>query len=207
MEGDIIIEIKKVCCLNQMTLYEAEFLGEKKAVSKKRGLKETEEPKPKRVRKPKAAPVEKVEEVKVPEKKKRAAPKKKAEVSPPPSVTEAVAEEEEDEDALLEKKLEAAANEAHDEEVVVPKKRKATPVPKLAKKQKVSEEEPPAWFKKWNEAELRKSKTVPRKQVKIVAAEESTKQWNDGHTRDKVRHEMDNHQSRMFSAIFGNRLR
>ncbi len=200
-----------------MTLYEASFLGEKKAVSRKKKAEEDPEaePKPKRVRKPKAPKEEKKPvEKKAPRKKKEVSPP-----SPPPIVADDQASVSEEE---LEKVIEEALAEDKEEDIELPpkkrqKKKKIVEViekvevekPKRAVKVAPVHDDkvPPLWFKKWNEAELRKSKKVPVKKIREVAAEESTKQWNDGHTRDKLRNEMDNHQSRMYNMIFGRQIR
>lgn len=72
------------------------------------------------------------------------------------------------------------------------------------------ESEPPAWFKKYVESvKTEKSKLAeekkPQKQIKEEAQQEAKVHWENGPTRSRVTHEVDNHMNRMYSMIFGQR--
>ena len=70
--------------------------------------------------------------------------------------------------------------------------------------------EPPVWFKKYIQlVKKEESKTLrdgkQRKQVAREAEAAATAAWNDDVTRSRVRQETDNHLSRMYSMMFGDR--
>ncbi len=99
-------------------------------------------------------------------------------------------------------------------EAVVEESEKAVKVrkPKKAKVVTESIDEPPAWFKKYIEgheieknlmSKEKKSEKVIKKESKQVASDA----WADDMTRDRVYQERDNHMSRMYSSIFGNKLK
>lgn len=87
----------------------------------------------------------------------------------------------------------------------------SAPVKKVRKqKQPRDENTPPAWFQKYVEGvkqeEAKQAQVkVSKKQVEQEARETATQQWQDGFTRDRVQHEVDNHMGRMYSMIFHNR--
>lgn len=67
---------------------------------------------------------------------------------------------------------------------------------------------PPAWFQKYVEGvktEEAKIANVPKKQATEQARQVAQNAWDDGLTRDRVQHEVDNHMGRMYSMIFHNR--
>ena len=107
-------------------------------------------------------------------------------------------------EAVEEPKRKRAKKVVQDVEAVEePKKKDA--VKKVPKKR--DDSEPPQWFNKYvesvkkEEAALKTEKT-PSKQIKHEAQEHAQKSWNDGLTRDRVTHEVDNHMSRLYSQIF-----
>ena len=109
-----------------------------------------------------------------------------------------------DVEAVEEPKKKRAKKVVQDVEAVEePKKKDA--VKKVPKKR--DDSEPPQWFNKYvesvkkEEAALKTEKT-PSKQIKHEAQEHAQKSWNDGLTRDRVTHEVDNHMSRLYSQIF-----
>lgn len=86
------------------------------------------------------------------------------------------------------------------------------PKPKKVKKTRVVRDDsiPPAWFQKYVEGvkqeEAKASpSSVSKKQVAETARQVAQTAWEDGLTRDRVQHEVDNHMGRMYSMIFHNR--
>jgi hypothetical protein len=73
----------------------------------------------------------------------------------------------------------------------------------------VAKEEPPAWFKKYVGSVKNEENAMGEKKPKKVVKEEvhqvAEQTWNDGVTRERVKQEVDNHMSRMYSQIFGAR--
>lgn len=71
-----------------------------------------------------------------------------------------------------------------------------------------SNEEPPAWFRKYvagvknEERELQVPPKKPKKEVAKEADQMAQQQWGNGLVRDRVRNEVDNHMSRMYQMIF-----
>jgi len=134
----------------------------------------------------------------------------------------------EEEKKALEARLEEAQRKQQEELELKEKKKEAL---KLKKKQKADlkaleknlneayaselekiktdREEPPPWFKKYIGSVKKEENAVGDKKPKKAMAEEietvAEKTWNDGVTRDRVKQEVDNHMSRMYSQIFGNR--
>lgn len=82
--------------------------------------------------------------------------------------------------------------------------------PKKAKV--VSSDEPPAWFKKYIQGNalqanaLSKEKQPEKKIIKESNAF-AAEAWKDDLTRDRVNQEQDNHMARMYSSIFGSKLK
>lgn len=69
---------------------------------------------------------------------------------------------------------------------------------------------PPAWFQKYvegvkQEEAKQATATIPKKQVAEQARQVAQSAWEDGLTRDRLQHEVDNHMGRMYSMIFHNR--
>ena len=92
-------------------------------------------------------------------------------------------------------------------EEIKPKRKRAKKEPQV--KNEIPTEMP-AWYQKLHEG-IKKEEAVHRvekvsaKAVKLEAQEDAQKSWNDGLTRDRVAHEVDNHMSRMYSMIFAKR--
>ena len=71
-------------------------------------------------------------------------------------------------------------------------------------------EDPPAWFKKYVEGVKQEQSKLgnekkPQRVIKEEATTEAKAHWENGPTRNRVTHEVDNHMQRMYSMIFGNR--
>lgn len=114
----------------------------------------------------------------------------------------------------------------------LPKKKKTATVPTVSetvqeagtepqkiKKRKIidqrdgQEDEPPSWFKSYvldeqkrRNAEKSRKEKQPSSMVKAAAHEIASQKWGDGFTRDKVKNEVDNHMSRLYSMIHGRRF-
>jgi hypothetical protein len=73
-----------------------------------------------------------------------------------------------------------------------------------------NDNDPPAWFKKYVESvkteqsKLNQDKKA-QKVIKEEAQQEAKVHWEDEPTRNRVTHEVDNHMTRMYSMIFGQR--
>jgi hypothetical protein len=70
-----------------------------------------------------------------------------------------------------------------------------------------TDEEPPAWFKKYvagvkNEERMHQEPKKPKKEVAREANEVAQQQWGNGLVRDRVRNEVDKHMGRMYQMIF-----
>ena len=70
-----------------------------------------------------------------------------------------------------------------------------------------TEEEPPAWFRKYvagvkNEERMHQEPKKPKKEVAREANAMAEQQWGNGLVRDRVRNEVDKHMSRMYQMIF-----
>lgn len=180
------------------------------ALKLKREGEELEQPKKKRaVKKLVEEEIdEMIEELPVPKKKRvtksspEASPEPEEAVKPKPKRKQkevAVEEEEPKAKKIRVKKLKEPAEEIEEKQEEVKPKRK----PKAKRDNSI----PPAWFNKYvenvkrEEASLRSEK-VPERQIKEEAKEAANKSWNDGLTRDRVTHEIDNHMARMYSQIF-----
>ncbi|MES2875512.1 MAG: hypothetical protein V4708_17440 [Bacteroidota bacterium] len=108
--------------------------------------------------------------------------------------------------------INTAVDEALEEKVEKPKKpskRKAEPTEEKPLKKKVEKNpnEPPAWVHKFIEsAIIEKGKVTdekkPMKQVKEEAKTTAQEHWDDGHTRDRVTREVDQHMNRLYGMIF-----
>lgn len=86
------------------------------------------------------------------------------------------------------------------------------PKPKKVRTKKVVRDDsvPPAWFQKYVEGVKKEeakvsAPAVSKKQVAETARQVAQDAWDDGLTRDRVQHEVDNHMGRMYSMIFHNR--
>lgn len=84
--------------------------------------------------------------------------------------------------------------------------------PKKAKVVTEKIDEPPAWFKKYIEGhEMEKNSLSKEKrpvnEIKKESKQVASQAWADDLTRDRVNQERDNHMSRMYSSIFGSKLR
>jgi len=69
---------------------------------------------------------------------------------------------------------------------------------------------PPTWFQKYVEGVKQEEAkqavaAIPKKQVTEQARQVAQSAWEDGLTRDRLQHEVDNHMGRMYSMIFHNR--
>lgn len=194
-----------------MGLYEAEFLGAAKPVKKRapkvvpvpEAVQDIVPPKPKRVRKPKPAVVPEtvpvVAEAAPPKKERK---KKVAIATPPPSEGSSTSSEEPN----ISKKRKGKEPAVEGEEPPVKKVKKAKKI--IIENGTQTTDEPPLWFKTWhlNEAKrLNSSKAKAEREhvqvVKEAAHSVAATQWSDGYTRDKIRHEQDNHQSRLYQMV------
>lgn len=97
-------------------------------------------------------------------------------------------------------------------ETPTPSVQEDQPKPKKVRKVKVVRDDsiPPAWFQKYVEGVKQEEAkvspaSVSKKQVTETARQVAQNAWEDGLTRDRVQHEVDNHMSRMYSMIFHNR--
>lgn len=208
-----------------MGLYEAEFLGQatpvkKTKISKPKPVKVAAiespanalavppPPKASRKRKPKAASLEaEVDAVLTPpasdtfEPKPKKA-KKAAVVKPPP--TEPV-------------KLKKTRKPKATKPVASSSMEPVEDAPKPKRKKKVviengtqTTDEPPLWFKTWHldqakreNSQKAKADRAPAPAIKEASQTVAAKQWSDGYTRDKIRLEQDNHQTRLYKMIHG----
>jgi len=100
--------------------------------------------------------------------------------------------------------------ESPDVDVAEPVKEKKTRKRKSITVIDPDEVEPPKWFSKYvegvkQEQNIHSQERKPKKQVKVEANEDAKTQWQDGHTRDRLNNELNNHAARMYGMIFGNR--
>jgi len=179
-----------------MGLYEAEFLGEAVPVKKVRARKTKDEPKVTAVEP--VAPIEKVKRKRV-KKVPETMPELKPVEIPTPEPTEV-------EESPKQEKVETISPPQPPPVEKKVLKRKAV-------EEKKHDEEPPAWFKTWHLNEAKRQNLAKKKDervaittVKKAAHSVASKQWDDGYTRDKIRHEQDNHQQRMYQMIHGKRF-
>lgn len=74
-----------------------------------------------------------------------------------------------------------------------------------------SDDKPPKWFTNYVQTtriqEAKEAKDPrPVKEIQQEAKQEASNKWGDGLTRDRVTHERQNYNSRMFATMFGRRL-
>lgn len=84
--------------------------------------------------------------------------------------------------------------------------------PKKAKVVQEAIDEPPAWFKKYIEGHEMEKNSLSKEKKPVQVIKKESKQvasdaWADDMTRDRVNQERDNHMSRMYSSIFGSKLK
>ncbi len=92
------------------------------------------------------------------------------------------------------------------EEVKKPKRKKKV----IIENGTQTTDEPPLWFKTWHldqakreNSQKAKADRAPAPVIKEAAKSVANTQWSDGYTRDKIRLEQDNHQSRLYKMIHG----
>ncbi len=206
-----------------MGLYEAEFLGQAKPVKKRAPKQKETEPvagpsaevapvKKVRKRKPKADPIDAAVDAAMPTPPASLDVK----VKKPRKTKEAKAAEKTGElkEAVATKKVTLAPKKAKEVEQV---SESAPPAKKQKRAKKIviengtqTSDEPPLWFKTWHldqakreNAQKAKAERAPAPAVKEAAHAVANNQWSDGYTRDKIRVEQDNHQTRLYKMIHG----